>query len=59
VVSFCNFFFGSLYSSFGMGTGPVFHCECLFVAKRCATLIDHCMFGPIGCDCGICWWSAV
>ena len=55
MVSFCNLFFGLLYSSFGMGAGPVFDCECLFVTKRCATLIDHCVSGPIGCDCGICW----
>jgi len=53
VLFFLQFLFWFTYSSFGLGAGPVFDCECLFVAKRCATLIDHRVFGPIGYDCGI------
>jgi len=49
-----EFLFWFTYSSFGLGAGPVCDCECLFVTKRCATLIGHCEFGSVGCDCSIC-----
>jgi len=29
------------------------------VAKHFVTLIDHYVFGPVGCHWSICWWSAV
>ena len=54
VFSFCESCLVCLFV-YSVWTRGLFLLVCLFVEKRFATLIDHCVFGPIGCHCSICW----
>jgi len=48
---FLQFLFGLLLRRFVLDAGPVFDCDSLQWQNVFATLIDHCVFGLIGCDC--------